>query len=531
MTRIGKTGRSDPGRCFQLLPYLLLLMFFFNPVVPAQGVSTYDTCQPSITCTRALYGSEAVISLRNLPSSAMVLCSLEFEGGGGEAVFLDDSMAVADLQGRLVFNTPPLDKPVFADRTFVFNALWQDDRVPGNRAQLSIRFRVENPELVFSSVLSGGEGMLSKYDELADRVIAEVASIDGRPLKITFSRDFRKGFVMLDRDRIAVFDNLSNRLTSLLQVGLGLPDLGLADIALTPDGTRLVALSVAKNRADSFYSQTASLWVYDARSLRLIDMCFIDRVSRDGTVFQDRTVFQERTGDLLAVTGNSTLVYIRQEGTFIGQYNLLTGCFTRFQVGGAHLFGSEVRDIKVAGNCLVVLLAHPDEGAFLYRINTQNYQESRIRVGSDPREIKLYSADPAGSVAAVLDTADSEGDVLFLVDLISCNVLRAIFLPDGALDYDTSEASGLCMILYPGDNPGEGLLRFVDMIGMGTLPETVPIPMADGARVYLSRSGRSGRGYVYSESGAVAVIDLGDFRINGHVKIKGVLSAPTEEVY
>jgi hypothetical protein len=400
----------------------------------------------------------------------------------------------------------------------VLNILMMEGGGAGARIiGIKYHFKVRNPFLCFASQGAGSEGYISLFDELDGEVVATIGGIAGRPEKTVFNRDASRGFVMLDDDRIAIFDNLERELHGAPhQTGLG-----LSDIEVTPDGRKLVALTRGPDGGDSPFGE-ASLWIYDIEKGQLSSPYRrrIDPVS------------SEDGGRTLAISEDSQLVFVRRDDLTMGEYDLLGDEYRRFQIGGIDQLGGKVRDMAVCDNRLLILVAMPDQRACLQVINTQTYQlDFSIPVGMDPRRIHLYR-DPYGRTRAVIhDRAGAGGDLLYFVDFETGSLVETVSIYNGLLDMDLSDAHQLCMMLYYDERTGRNYVFFLDLRSMRLLREHVVLHHGGEARACLSRSVGSRFGFVYSPEG-VSQIDIVDLDvIREKIPLKGLLTGCAVEIH
>jgi hypothetical protein len=285
---------------------------------------------------------------------------------------------------------------------------------------------------------------------------------------------------------------------------------GLRDIAVTRDGRYLIAVTTATSKGSLPFSSRGILWIYDATDLAFHSFTHLDSLPMEGE------------GKLMVVSNDSNFVFVRQAGMHVGEYNLLTQQFRRFQVGDSEHLGGEIRDIEVDGNALLVLLHVPDRGGCLHVINTQTHRMDCFYAGMDPLSMKLYRPDKSASPFVVLfDRGDEDSDVFWQMDVYESHRVRNLSLPDGALDYDITDSCEKGMIIYPGDGPDEGLAYFIDLNRFELLSTILPVEIRGEAYVYLSRSQELKQGYVFSQYGPLIPIDLERFRADPQIRIVG----------
>lgn len=496
----------------------------------AQRVRDYRNSPhlPSLYCDRNPHDPHAYIHLLGAPSEALVFIYLEECEEGVQPPFettyhspktIDPSSArlydgKADLQGRVVCRTPRLDNPEWAGRLIRIKALVQNPNIEEGGIVVSRPFAIMSPSLYFSSFRPESGGRISRMSELERRIVAEIEDFGGRPGKPVFNRDCTRGFVMLDQDRIAVFDNLLNQPIHMIQTGIG-----LVDIALTPDGRKLIALTTGVIDPHDRSPRYGTLWVYDTQTFANLDRCVVD------------TLTPGETGNHLAISMDSSLVFIREADMMVGEYNLLSQHFQRIQIGDANHFGGELQDIQIFGNGLLALSVLPDQSAFLHVLNTQNYRNRYTAVGRAPMGIKRLDYPEQSPLAFILDRADENRDILWKVDIYAGHTPEWIPIPDGALDFDVTETCRLAMILYPGRREGEGLLRFLDLDSLELSKRAIPLKLKGPSRILLSRSHIVHSGYVYSSDGEIILIDLDAMEIDGRILLEdpgigGVVETP-----
>ncbi|MFH2002146.1 MAG: hypothetical protein ABIK28_20905 [Planctomycetota bacterium] len=522
--------------------WLFLLLSSLSWELAAQQVYTYSERIPNIECSKAVYGSKITIRIREAPPESIVWFTMSLLEEGAESIAdlsepdlntLNSShpfwheAAVVDPQGRAFFDIPLGDRPDWMGKTVLFKAYIKDNSLEGSSYLLPLIFTVDNPELCIPSAVPGMGGRISKFDELAGDLTTEISNLGGSPEKLVFTKDFRLGFAMLDQDRIAIFNNPENKLISTQQTGMG-----LTDIAVTPDGSKLIAVTCGVKASSLDPNVSCDLWIYDVETIQdprrysnpiRCPLAPIDAVGK---------------GNLLAVGEDSTLLSIRQGGMTMGCYNLISNQYRVFEVGSMRHFRSEIKDLKVIGNRLLLLVTLSDGSSELLVINLQIYDLHRsFPVGNGVERIVLLQPRGFQPLVVLLDAADDRSDYLRLIDIYSDNEPLLIPLPDGIVDYDVTDTCGLCMILvHEGNQRGaddewKGLLRFVDLYRLRLLPQMISVDLDSNARVYLSRADCSQKGYVYSEHGVLMQIDLKTFQIVGQTRFPGACTGPVIEIY
>jgi len=469
---------------------------------------------PTLTCDRAFVGSPVNITLKDVPANALIWFTFEIIKNGQESEEIPDLFppVLADMHGRAILSLP--DASFFESETVQVTATVWPEQDQDNSFQLTLRFSVENPELHFPSYVPGVGGTISIFDEVEGRVISRIGNILGAPQKPVFSPDGKRAYIMHGGAQVAVYDNLSNQIIARQLIGEG-----LKAIAITPDGRSLLALTSDMNDSSSYSFSSGSLWIYDAYTLAFQSRSTIDSIPSAGE------------GNLIALSEDSTLAFIRQEGMYIGEYNLLTGQFHRFLVGGTEHFGGEVRDIAALGNGLLTLIKSPDHGTCLHVVNAQTHRSLCIPAGTDVERIRLYRSEGMQPLVVLHDAADDQEDIIWLVDLFAGQVFRTLSLPDGMLDFDIADSCEIGMILYPGQQPQEGVLRFLNLNVLDLYPQRIHVPLKGEAYVYLSRSKKINSGYVFSQQGPVISIDLDKMRSEGQIPIVGDVTGYAEELY
>jgi hypothetical protein len=401
----------------------------------------------------------------------------------------------ADVHGRYFYEFPdPLDNAEYVGRTLKLDVLIVD--VDLERAQaVTCPLLVEAPSLLLPSLGPDDKGCINRYDELTEEFSTEFSGIDGEPRKILFSREFNRGFALLDEDRIAVFDARMHPRVRYFGVGPG-----LSDIVLTRD-RKLIAVT------------RDSLWVFNAETM------LVERQ------VPQRFALPKGSFNILSVTEDT--VIIRLTGNYVGMYNLATGVYRTYELRRNGHFRGKIKDIKKYRDCLLALIVLPDGQACLYVENMQTYENGfSIPVGNNARRIKLYGREGEPPKVVVLDASSNGEDLLWVFDVFSEAKPRAVVLPDGAMDYDLRAKDGLSMIVYP----GEGAARFVDMARLELHEESVAVPyLSGGAKVYLSRTGPLG--FVYSREGILTVVDAESRRLIRQLKLPGICSGCAVEVY
>ena len=511
------------------------LYTFLALVLPApagaQTPTFYSEIRPTVSCTRAMVHSSITVSLRGCPPRAKVLWSFGLGDENGEVPFratyhdqwsLDLGPnfegAVADSQGRLVLPPIPLDKWENIGRRLVLKMLVQNGDGTEDRIGIKYPVSVENPGLYLASALSDSEGLISRFDEMDGRISAEIGFVNGRPGKVVFNRNASRGYILLDQDRIAVFDNTAGRVIREQQTGIG-----LVDIAVTPDGRKLIALTRGRSGTDEPALPRGQLWIYDIEheDLAFLNNCIIDPVTSEGD------------GRYLGFSDDATLVFVRQGDLTVGEYDLLTGAYRLLQVGTIDHLGGRVQDILVSGNCLLALLVHPAATSCLSVVNLQTYLERRIAVGMDVRGIHLIHSKEGRPLVVLHDRADAGEDVLYQVDFLEGEVLDKVSIPDGVAYLDVSSPYHLCMLLYQDLRTGESVLAFFDLENFVFHEKRLSVPVTGEARVYLSRSPCSESGYVYSRNGMLIQIGLSEdrFGILRQISVKGLLTGRAGEIY
>ncbi|MHC4942410.1 MAG: YncE family protein [Planctomycetota bacterium] len=510
--------------------YTLLVLFILAlSASEAQGqrVFTYDLNRPSLTCTNAVYGSEVTLCLRGAPPGAVIVWTFGFckqtENLGEEELdpasleVTNESpptVETADFQGHAK-HIISLKNRDWVGRTVLVKALVRDPEVPENTFFLYRVFTVDNPELYLPSFVPGQGGVISKFDEVAGDLIARIQHFYGAPRKVVFSRDGKKGFVMLEGDRIAVFDNLSNQCEYLLPSGIG-----LADILVTPDGRKLIAVTRGVGASPLTGGQGGNLWIYST-----------DDLLAPPESFDIYPVAAANEGNILVASSDSTLVLIRQAGLYVGKFNLLSREYQPFELGEARHFRGEVRDIQIYGNGLLALIAMPDLTTDLYSVSLQTFQNFYKDAGRDARRLRLIERQNRLPLVAMIDRGGEEEDRLLLIDVFGDIEHAAIPLPKGVTDFDASETVDLCMLLYQDPPTGEGVLRFIDLTSLALLPRTLSIDLDSNAQVYLSRAENLHTGYIYSEGGVLTPIDLDTFRVLERIQLDGFCSGCPVEIY
>ncbi|MBU0755232.1 MAG: hypothetical protein KJ645_08840 [Planctomycetes bacterium] len=520
---------------------VLILVFvgLVSPTAFSQRVFTYPVVKPHLTYTPAINGSKVTIMLRDAPAGSVVWWSFSlYEEDAQDPGFQDSryrfsaaedrlqsnelwennpwaEVGTADVHGRAYFEIP-LQDPDWAGRTVLVKALVQDPKTPDHSNRLPLLFTVRNPEIYLPTFTSPEVGGISKYDEVQGDLIAQIQGIYGIPEKVIFTRDARMGFAMLDGDRIAVIDNHANRAVYPMQTGHG-----LMDIALTPDGKKLIAVTKGVKSPTQEGLPPGQLWIYDTDNLFTPDWLSIYPLGLEGK------------GRLLAVSEDSTQVIIRQAGLFVGTYNLLFDLYQPVHLGEGCLYHrGEIQDLRIYGNCLLTLVTLPNGDSHLLGMNLQNYERFfSFEVGKDVEGFKLLSKEGLLPRVALLDRSDEREDRLRLVDVFSDMDHSSIALPDNVLDFDALESLGLCMIVHRDPAEGKGLVRFIDLKALELLPQTLTIDLNSDARVYLSRSQGLHSGYIYSDDGSLFEIDLDLFRVTDRIKLPGGCSAPVVEIY
>lgn len=561
LKRIGETNVLKIQ--FSCLGIVLLLgvilgSLLFSMDAAAQQVYTYANRAPTIRCSNAVYGSKITVSIREAPPESIVWFTMSLlEGDSLEngsysipdarepdlsAINSWHEAAVVDRQGRAFFDIPLGDGPDWLEKKVLFKAFIKDNSIEDNSHLMHVVFTVNNPELCIATAVpvSGTgrvEGRINKIDELAGKLIAEITNVGGTPEKIVFTRDFQLGFAMLDQDRIAIFDNVTNHLIWTEQTGIG-----LVDIVVTPDGSKLVALTRGVKSSNPYahnpYS-SGELWIFDVETLR--DPNQFSNTKRH-TIYPIN-VADEGVGNLMAVSEDSTMLAIRHGEMDMSCYDLISDQYIPFHLGDNRHFRSEIRDIKLIGNRLLALVVMPDGSSELMFVNLQNFDLLRsISVGSNVERIVLYHPEDSQPGVVLLDAADETCDFLIVIDILSNEEPLMIRVPDGVVDFDVTETCGICMFLLQQSDPlgrgsmegrgnWEGEVRFIDLQDFSLLPDSIPLDLSGDGRVYLSRAQCSSLGYVYTEQGSVTQIDLETFEIIHQVRVSGTCTGSVAEVY
>jgi hypothetical protein len=510
-----------------LIILILLSLTLGALQAPGQRVFTYDSHRPSLTCTDAVYGSEVELCLRGAPPGAVIVWTFGLcqpvEGIDPED--LDPSslkvtnesfpkVETADFQGSSR-HTIPLKNRDWVGRTVLVKALVRDPGQPENTFFLYHVFTVDNPELYLPSFVPGQGGVVSKFDEVAGDIIAKIRHFYGAPRKVVFSRDGSMGFAMLEGDRIAVFDNLANQPERLLPTGIG-----LVDILVTPDGQKLVAVTRGVEASAPSGYQPGNLWIYRMDDLSGIPECH--------EIYPVATVDE---GNMLVASEDSTLLFVRQAGLYVGKFNLLSRDYEPIQLGEASHYRGEVKDIRIFNDCLLALIAMPDLTTDLYNINLQNFQRMCFEAGLDARRLRLIHRTNRLPLVAVIDRYSDEEDRLLIIDVFGHIEDGSITVPEGVVDFDISGTADLCMLLYQDPDTMEGVLRFVDLANLAMLPTSLSVDLESEAQVFLSRADHLLAGYVYSGNGVLVPVDLETYRVLEKIQLDGSCSGCPVEIY
>jgi len=504
-----------------LICFIWVIVFLSPHTADAQKLNHYSVDRPpSLTCSIPVLGSELKVWLNGAAPNAMIWLSLSPASKDmkvmNEIVSLapggfDFSIAIpytADFQGRHFFRIPLHDRKKWVGKTICLEVLVE------NKYRFRWCFKVENPFIRLAGHFPDHGGMISRYDELARTVIPEFRRINGRPLKVISSRDLQKAYIMLDGDRIAAYDYFSKSLIHEEKTAVG-----LIDVALTPDGRKLIALTAGENLDESHVPPIGALWIYDLskRHFTLMDKVQVGLIAPGGV------------GNYLEIVEDSTLVFIRQANLVVGEYNLITGGYQMKRLGRIEHSGGEIQSLKVYADMIMALMILPDSSAILAVVNTQNYEDRYIPVGRNPKGIKFLHYPNRLPEAFILGGEDSTEDVLWRVDPYTDQEARRLSIPDIAVDFDISGYSDKGLILY---NEGEGkVIRFFSLNKFKLLPKEVYLDMVGDSQLYLSRSAAINTGYV-SSRGAITIIDLDELDVNGKEFFEGIHSGQiSEEIY
>jgi hypothetical protein len=472
--------------------FLALLIALMTATASAQSGPSGRAGEPLLACTHPVYGSDLTVSLFGAAPGKSVAF---FKSGADGSLVEELGSAATDPAGSAVF-TFPLVYREWVEQEIVFWAVVDPAGAAVETGRLQVR--VSNPSLFLPCLGPDGNGMIARYDELAGSVLGRTGLEEGSPGRILFNRDGSRGFVLVDTDQIGVFDPFEDRWLYWIRTGSG-----LIDIAATPDGSRIIVLCTEKTDPELDEYKRGSLWIYD------ID----DATAPQPEPVRIDPVNPAGQGRVLAVSGDSRLVYVRIGGSSIGEYNLMTGEYKR--IFPADQYGPcTIKDIQVFGNCLAALLTRPDGEGFICVSNTQTYRTDITRTGWNPVIFDLFDGE-AGPMAVVLHRSENGlTDVLDAVNLYS-GVARTIArMPAGIRDVDVGDVRSLGVILYaPGGMLSrEGLLGFFDRDSLAVINRYVPVQVDADSRVFLSRSPIVDRCYVLSGNGTMSVIDLDVFR-------------------
>jgi hypothetical protein len=489
-------------RFARIIPVVLLVMVMTARDLGAQTVNYYRDL-PSLYCSRAVYGSKVRICIKDAPPESLVIVGVGVcdDEPTGIPVKMDPAefknevlRGFADVHGRYFYEFPDvLDNADYVGRTLKLDVLIVKEEQEWQAITCTIP--VESPSLLLPSMGPDDKGCINRYDELTEKITTEFSGIEGEPRKILFTREFSRGFALLDEDRIAVFDARMNPRICYFDVGPG-----LADIVLTRD-RKLIAVT------------RDSLWIFNAETMQVVRQ------------LPQRFALPRGSFNILSVTEDT--VIIRLTGNYVGMYNLATGVYRAYELRRNGHFRGKVKDIKKYRDCLLALIVLPDGRACLYVENMQTYDNGfSIPVGNNARRIKLYGREGEPPKVVVLDASGSSEDLLWVFDVFTEAEPRAVVLPDGAMDYDLRSTDGLSVIVYP----DEGKARFVDMARLVLDEKSVALPyLTGGAKVYLSRTGPLG--FVYSREGLLTVIDAEAKRVIQQISLPGICSGCAVEVY
>jgi DNA-binding beta-propeller fold protein YncE len=357
--------------------------------------------------------------------------------------------------------------------------------------------KASNPSFYMPCMAPDGSGFLARYDEIDGIVSERVDMEEGLPVRILFSRDGNRGFVLLDSGQIGVFDPFTDQwLSWFLAAGPG-----IIDITVTPDGTRIVVLG--RGREDAPGVDTAgTLWIYD-----------LERgVGAPPEVIAIDSVNPTGEGRILAVSEDSRLLYVRSGKSAVGEVNFATGEYRPLKLNDQFPY-STVRDIQVFDNCLAVLLTLPDESGYVCVCNTQNYLCGLpVPVGRNPVKLDVFTGEDGPLAAALCRSEDGGADVIRFVHLYEQRVVGSIsgLTPPGVRDLAVNDLRDDGVILYipRGGAAGKGYVGFFDRRTLRLRDEYAVVPVDSGSRILLSRSPLVNRCYIWTRRGIISVIDL-----------------------
>ncbi len=368
------------------------------------------------------------------------------------------------------------------------------------------------------------KGFLARYDALSGYLAGGV-DVPGFPGKILFNRDGSRGFVLLDSDEIGVFDALESRWLYRFRTGVG-----LLDIALTPNGSKLIALCSERGPDDDGLQEKGALWICNVAGIDSFESGLeIER--RPVAVDFVRSAGTERR---LAVCENSRLLFIRTNGPYLTIYNLNSGAVIPVKLGNRYCSPCTVMDIQVLGTCLTALLIKPDGFGYLCIFNTQTRTKEYIPLGWEPKIFNLFKKD--GRPMAVILHSSETGSAHFLrlFDLYSATVAKTIAnnLLQGVRDVDINGSRDVGAVLYVrgGEGARYGLVGFFDKENLEWRREVVKVPVDSDTRLFLASSPLINRCYVLTGSGDLIPIDLNLYRkVGERIELDAeVVDSPSE---